>query len=173
MRTLNVFFSIIEENSKFVVNQVNSIITELEKTRGKKLDNPKKIERLSKSLLFGLCNQISYSFIKKISDSIGTKYLDDILENVYSKQDYNSVKLVKLAIKLDHYGSFPDSYIKKLKSELTSSHLPTQIMKRLVVNHLYLYPTEQTQKNKILSFLGIPMVSQLKIDKVSKQRKKN
>ena len=173
LRTLNVFFLIIEENSEFVVNQVNSIIAELEKTRGKKLDNPKKIESLSKSLLFGLCNQISYGFIKKISDSIGTKHLDNILEKVYSKQDYNSVKLVKLAIKLDHYGGFPDSYIKKLKSELTSSHLPTQIMRRLVVNHLYLYPTNHIQKNKILSFLGIPIESQLKIDKVSKQRKKN
>ena len=173
LRTLNVFFSIIEENSEFVINQVNSIISELEKARGKKVDNPKKIESLSKSTLFGLCNQMSYSFIKKISDSIGTEYLNEILEKVYSKQDYNSVKLIKLAIKLDHYKGFPDSYIKRLKTELTSSHLPTQIMKRLVVNHLYLYPTNHTQKSKILSFLEIPIQSQLRIDKVSKQKKKN
>jgi hypothetical protein len=171
LRTLNVFFSIIEDNSEFVINQVNSIITELEKTRGKKVDNPKKIESLSKSTLFGLCNQISYSFIKKISDSIGTEYLNDILEKVYLKQDFNSVKLVKLAIKLDHYRGFPDSYIKKLNTELTGSHLPTQIMKRLVVNHLYLYPTNHIQKSKILTFLDIPIESQLRIDKVSKQRK--
>ena len=172
LRTLNVFFSIIEENSEFVINQVNAVITELEKSRGKKVDNPKKIESLSKSTLFGLCNQISYSFIKKISDSIGTEYLNDILEKVYAKQDYNSVKLIKLAIKLDHYKGFPDSDIKKLKKELNNSHLPTQIMKRLVVNHLYLYPTNYTQKSKILSFLEIPIESQLRIDKVTKQRKK-
>jgi hypothetical protein len=171
LRTLNVFFSIIEENSEFVINQVNAIITEIENSRGKKVDNPKKIESLSKSTLFGLCNQISYSFIKKISDSIGTEYLNDILEKVYAKQDYNSVKLIKLAIKLDHYKGFPDSDIKKLKKELDNSHLPTQIMNRLVVNHLYLYPTNHIQKSKILSFLGIPIESQLRIDKVTKQRK--
>lgn len=171
LRTLNVFFSIIEDNSEFVINQVNSIITELEKTRGKKVDNPKKIESLSKNTLFGLCNQISYSFIKKISDSIGTEYLNDILEKVYLNQDFNSVKLVKLAIKLDHYRGFPDSYIKRLKNELTGSHLSTQIMKRLVVNHLYLYPTNHIQKSKILTFLNIPIVAQLKIDKVTQQRK--
>ena len=98
--------------------------------------------------------------------------MNDILEKVYAKQDYNSVKLIKLAIKLDHYKGFPDSDIKKLKKELNNSHLPTQIMKRLVVNHLYLYPTNYTQKSKILSFLEIPIESQLRIDKVTKQRKK-
>lgn len=172
LRTLNVFFSIIEENSEFVINQVNSIISEIELARGKRIDNPKKIEKLSKSTLFGLCNQISYSFIKKISDSIGTEYLNNILEKVYTKQDYNSVKLVKLAINLDHYRAFPDTYIKKLSKEFEKSHLPTQIMKRLVVNHLYLYPTTHVQKDKILGYLNIPIESQLKIDSTSKRKKK-
>ncbi|PWI28890.1 hypothetical protein DI383_14385 [Flavobacteriaceae bacterium LYZ1037] len=171
LRTLNVFFKIIEENSEFVVNQVNAIITEIEKARGKKVDNPKKIESLSKSTLFSLCNQMSYSFIKKISDSIGTEYLDEILEKVYAKQDYNSVKLVKLAIKLDHYSSFPDTEIKKLKKEFKSAYLPMSVMKRLVVNHLYLYPTNHKQKSRLLEFLQIPIKSQIKIDQTSKQKK--
>jgi len=172
LRSLNVFFSIIEENSEFVINQVNAIITEIEKSRGKKIDNPKKIESLSKSTVFGLCNQISYSFIKKISDSIGTEYLNEILEKIYKKQDFNSVQLIKLAIKLDHYKGFPDSDIKKLKTEFDGLHLPTQIMKRLVVNHLYLFPTDHKQKSRILNFLNIPMRNQLRIDQTSKQKKR-
>lgn len=171
LRTLNVFFSIIEENTEYVINQVNSIIADIELTRGKRLDNPKKIESLSKSTLFGLCNQMSYSFIKKISDSIGTEYLNDILEKVYSKLNFNSVKLLKLAIKLDHYRGFPDSDLKRLKSDLEGKHLPEQVMKRLVINHLYLFPTEQQQKSRILNLLNIPIKEQLRIDKTSKQKK--
>ena len=173
LRTLNVFFTIIEENSEFVINQVNSIIAEIEKSRGKKIDNPKKIENLSKSTLFGLCNQISYSFIKKISDSIGTEYLKNILEKVYQKQDYNSVKLIKLAIKLDHFTGFPDSDIKRLKKEFDGAPLPSHIMKRLVINHLYLFPTNHKQKSRILSLLDVPIQTQLKIDQTSKQKKRS
>lgn len=171
LRTLNVFFTIIEGNSEFVINQVNSIIAEIEKARGKKLDNPKKIELLSKSTLFGLCSQISYSFIKKISDSIGTEYLNEILEKVYKNQDYNSVRLLRLAIKLDHYRGFPDSDLKKLKEELDGLHLPTQIMNRLVINHLYLYPTNHVQKDRILNLLNIPVKTQVRIDQTSQQKK--
>ena len=171
LRSLNIFFTIIEENSEFVINQVNSIITEIEKSRGKKIDNPKKIENLSKNTLFGLCNQISYSFIKKISDSIGTEYLKNILEKVYQKNDFNSVKLIKLAIKLDHFTGFPDSDIKRLKKEFDGAPLPSHIMKRLVINHLYLFPTGHKQKSKILSLLNVPVQTQIKIDQTSKQKK--
>ncbi|SDQ18861.1 metallophosphoesterase [Flagellimonas zhangzhouensis] len=178
LRSLNMFFGIIEENSEYVINQVNSIIEEIEIARGKKVDNPKKIEVsakkievLSKTTLFGLCSQISYSFIKKISDSVGTEHLKAISEKVYAKHDYNSVKLLKLAIKLDHFEGFPDSEIKRLSKEFSDSRLSLFVMKRMVVNYLYLYPTNHVQKNKILSFLNIPVDKQLRIDQISKQKK--
>lgn len=171
LRALNIFFKIIENNSEFVVNQVNSVITEIEKARGKKLDNPKKIEDLSRSTLFGLCNQISYSFIKKISDSLGTEYLSDIFEKIYDKQNFTSVKLLKVAIKLDHHSSFPDSEIKLLSKDFVSNPLATNVLKRLVVNYLYLYPTDHKNKSRILEFLNIPVSTQLRIDTTSRVKK--
>lgn len=171
LRTLNVFFKIIEDNSEFIVNQVNAVITEIEKTRGKKLDNPKKIEDLSRSTLFSLCNHISYSFIKKISDSLGTEYLSEIFEKVYIKQNYTSVKLLKVAIRLDHHRSFPDSEIKTLSKDFTKNPLATNVLKRLVINYLYLYPTDHKNKSRILEFLNIPVSTQLRIDNTSKIKK--
>ena len=171
LRALNIFFKIIEDNSEFVVNQVNSVITEIEKTRGKKLDNPKKIEDLSRSTLFGLCNQISYSFIKKISDSLGTEYLSDIFEKVYIRQDFTSVKLLKIAIRLDHHSSFPDSEIRLLSKEFGGNPLATNVLKRFVINYLYLYPTDHKNKSRILEFLNIPVSTQLRIDVTSRVKK--
>ena len=171
LRALNVFFKIMEDNSEFIVNQVNSVITEIEKARGKKLDNPKKIEDLSRTTVFGLCNQITYSFIKKMSDSLGTEYLSEIFEKVYDKQNFTSVKLLKVAIRLDHHASFPDSEIKTLSKDFSKNPLATNVLKRLVVNYLYLYPTDHKNKSRILEFLNIPVSTQLRIDTTSKVKK--
>lgn len=166
LRTLNVFFSVIETNTDYLVNQVNSIISE------KHITEKGKIEQISRRILFNICNQISYNFIKKISDSVGTENLENSYKSVLDKHSFNSVKLIDFSIKLDHFNSFPNEEMRTLKTDFSKSILAQQIMKRMVINYLYLFPTTQEQKQRILSFLDIPMNVQRRIDFTSQQKKR-
>ena len=165
LRTLNVFFSVIEGNTDFFVNQIINLIDE------KHIHDKDKIEAVSKRILFGICNQISYNFIKKVSDSLGTQNLENSYEQVLAKHNFNSVKLIDFSIKLDHFKSFPNSEMRLLKDDFGKYPLPLQIMKRMVINHLYLFPTSVENKQRILSFLDIPMSVQRRIDATSTQKK--
>lgn len=166
LRTLNVFFSVIESNTDFLVNQINNLIDK------KHITDKTKIEQLSRRILFNLCNQISYSFIKKISDSVGTENLENSYRLVLEKNNFNSVKLVDFSIKLDHFGSFPTEEMRILKDDFYKSTFSQQIMKRMVINYLYQFPSSREQKQRILSFLDIPMNVQRRIDFTSQQKKR-
>lgn len=166
LRTLNVFFSVIETNTDFLVNQINSLIGE------KHITDKAKIEQISRRILFNICNQISYSLIKKVTDSVGTENLENSYKSVLEKHNYNSVKLIDFSIKLDHFRSFPNEEMRNFKADFSKSPLAQQIMKRMVINYLYLFPTSTEQKQRILSFLDIPMNVQRRIDFTSQQKKK-
>ncbi len=166
LRTLNVFFSVIETNTDFFVNQINTLIDE------KHITDKSKIEQVSRRILFNICNQISYSFIKKITDSVGTENLENSYKSVLEKHNFNSVKLIDFSIKLDYFRGFPNEEMRNLKTDFSKSTLALQIMKRMVINYLYLFPTSPEQKQRILSFLDIPMNLQRRIDFTSHQKKR-
>ncbi|RDB05614.1 STAND family AAA ATPase [Runella aurantiaca] len=166
LRTLNIFFSALEGNMDVFISQIQSIITE------KNLSDPVKIESVSRQILFSIFSEITYGFIKKISDSLGTQHLENTYDAVLSNHSYNSVKLIDFSIKLDHFRQFPNTEMRKLKSEFLKTPLAADIMRRSVLNYLYLFPTAPDQKQRILSFLEIPMDMQRKIDATSPIKKK-
>ena len=133
------------ENTDHVVNEIRSYIEK------KKLVDKNKIEDASKSLLFGLFNIISYSFIRKISGCIGSENLSETFKEVLNKNDIISVRLVDMSIKLDFFKAFPYGDISKLQKTLAENPLPLTILKRLVINHLYMFPTLRRSRLDILS----------------------
>lgn len=166
LRSLNLFFSVLGENTGHIVNEIKSYIEK------KKLVDKNKIETVSKSLLFGLCSIISYFFIKKISGSNGSENLSETFKEVLNKNDIISVHLVDISIKLDFFKAFPYSDIRKLQKTLEKNPLPLTVLKRLVIDHLYMFPTTYEDKQRICDKLEISMTSQRTIDITSTQKKR-
>lgn len=170
LRTLNVFFAVIEENTDFFINQINAKIKEEEEKRGNTMSE-EEIRKISQNILFGGCSQISYSFIKKISEAVGTKSLRIAYEQVLSKHSFHSVKLIDFSIRLDHFGTFPNAEMRKLNGDFKTAPLPLQVMRRLVMNYLYLFPTTEVTKQQILNELDISMKEQRRIEHTSKKKR--
>jgi predicted MPP superfamily phosphohydrolase/GTPase SAR1 family protein len=166
LRSLNLFFLVLGENTDHIVNEIKSYIEK------KKLVDKNKIEDASKSLLFGLFNIISYSFIRKISGCIGSENLSETFKEVLNKNDIISVRLVDMSIKLDFFKAFPYGDISKLQKTLAENPLPLTILKRLVINHLYMFPTSYKDKQRICNALKISMAFQRTIDVTSTQKKR-
>ncbi len=179
LRTLNVFFSVLNDNTDFILNQLKEIIAKIEEKRNenKKPEDRRevekeKIEKVSRQLLFSLCSQISFTFIKKISDSVGTNKLMDKYPKVQEELNFASVKLINFLIKLDQASGFPDRDMQTLKDEVEKHPMSYFLMKRMVVNHLHRHPVNYKDKQRICAFLGIPLESQLKIEAERKQQEK-
>ncbi len=171
LRTLNVFFSVLNDNTDFIINQLQEIISKIEEKRnehrqdGEKREVEKdKIEKIARQLLFSLCTQISFTFVKKISDSVGTNKLMDKYPMVQNEFDFASVRLINFLIKLDHTTGFPDREMQIIKESVEKHPMSYYLLKRIVVNHLHRHPVNFKDRQRICEFLGIPIESQLKLE---------
>lgn len=154
LRTLNFFFTILNENTDYVVNQITEVLSD------QHVDF-EKIEKISKNILFGLCSQVSNMFFKKISDSIGSAKFLPKFKIVEDELNFSSIKLINFLIRLDHTSSFPQRELQTTKEKLESHMFSFHILRRMVVNHIQRYPVSYKEKQQICEFLGIPIERQL------------
>ncbi|WP_090082533.1 hypothetical protein [Halpernia frigidisoli] len=180
LRTLNVFFTSFIQNTDFIVNQLTEIISKIEEKNNESRSEENKVDiqndkisKVAKHLLFSLCTQISYTFIKKISDSVGSPKLMEKYLKVQNEMDFASVKLVNLLIKLDQGSGFPDRDLQLIKVYVEKHPMAYFLLKRIVVNHLHRHPVNYKDKQRICEFLGISVESQIKleIERNSKNKK--
>lgn len=151
LRSLSLFFKAINDNSDYFINQIVTLINP------ERIPDKVEIEKMSKTLLFNFCSQISYNFIRKISDSIGSQKLEEILSKIPERNDFFSYHLIDFSIKLDYYKSFPESEMLKNAKKMENNPLSFQIVRRLVWRYLHLYQTNYQQKQRISDILRITL----------------
>ena len=171
LRCLMDFFVVLERNSNNIVKQINELIKQknLQKEGIKVKSELEKdeIEDLARKVLFGLSVLISYAFIKKISESVGSERLNEIFEEVLEKNPFHSVRLIDISIKLDFIAGFPYDDVEELKKMFEGNPLATTVLKQNVISYLYMYKTSYGTKQKICDLLGIPIEHQRAIDQTS------
>lgn len=129
------------------------------------------IEQSVGQYVFKLCFMSTYGTIKRISTSVGYDKLSTTFENILRDNPINSVKLIDLSIKLDHYNKFPIKDIEDAKKMSDNNFLAFLTLQNLVMNYLYMYNTDYKVKAKICSLLNIEMKDQLLIDLTSKVKR--
>jgi predicted phosphodiesterase len=166
LRSLNVFFSILQDNLDSLVDEVKGLIVK------NKLDNRIKVEEISKEFVFYLCHLLSFAFVKRISGAVGSEELAMTLDEVRTKHDTVAVRLVDLSVRLDHFEDFPYSDIAAFKGRIVGNILPLVVLKRMVINYLYMFPVDFRERQRICDALDIPINSQRVIEQTSRQRKR-
>lgn len=166
LRLLNLFCTILEEHSDYLVSEIS---TELER---RKIVDRDQVEEYSRKLLFNICSFVTYGYIKKISGSIGSEKLSETYSQIINTNDTTAVNLIDISIKLDFYRAFPHDDIKRLKGRLRNNLLPFTLLKKMVINYLYMFPTSHHLKQKICNMLDIPLIKQHTIDLTATQRKR-
>ncbi|HHW02050.1 MAG TPA: AAA family ATPase [Thermoanaerobacterales bacterium] len=166
LRTLNTVFKLISINKDYLLNDIKQFIDK------NKLVDKDKIEEISKRFIFHLAELLAFSLIKKTSGSLGTEKLNEIFNEVKNNYDYISINLIDISIKLDYYKAFPFDDIQFLLERLKSNLFSRSLLTGLVLQYLYMFPTEYKERQKIASILGISIKTQRNIDLISTQKKK-
>jgi hypothetical protein len=175
LRTLNSFYKAFEESNEFVVNQINEYFEEKSK-KNRKIGNFElevlKRQEVGRIIVFNMASFVTYNFIKKITSCIGTDKLKEIYPDVLKKNPDNSIKIINFAIQLEYFKGFPMSELKTILNELKTNPLAYSIVRKTVVDYLYMYPLSIEKKQQIGNTLSIKMNTMRRIEQKSVVKKK-
>ncbi len=168
LRTLNYYYSLISGSKEYLTECLRIIVDR------KRILDVSKIKQETEKLLFQYSFLATYGITKKIVDSSGHKQLSDTYTEMALQNQTNAYKLIDIAIKLEHYSSFPSQEIKKLKEDpkFAKNYLCQHIVKNMVLQYLHLYRTSIETKQRICDLVGIDIKQQLVIDQTSKEKRK-
>jgi len=149
LRTMRALLNLIEQNRDALISLVVENVF-----RSDGGDKEAK-ERKARRIVSGIIELISFAVIKKVSGSVGSESLRQTYEELLAKNNTLAVKLIDLAVKLDHFQTFPNDEFTALVEETQKSLFPTLILRHLALDHFYRYPAKREIKQRYCDKLGI------------------
>ena len=85
----------------------------------------------------------AYGMIRKISYSVGHEELGETYDKVLALNPGNAaVRMVDLAVKLEHMATVPEYEIFSLRDKLVGNLFTYQVLRQLIADFLYLHRVE-------------------------------
>jgi predicted phosphodiesterase len=167
LRSLSSFLGMIDTHMEAIVREIEKVI------ENKHISDKHQIQNEARKFVFNLCCAISFQFIKKISNSVGTDKLTETFKRILNNNNTNAIKLIDISIKLDHIQTIPFSDITSIKNELDRNNnlIVYNLLRGLVIDHLYMFETNYKVKQRICSYLDISIERQRKMELISNQKK--
>lgn len=152
LRVVGVIFEQWQKSGDQFVQEVLDVVLQKEEN----IQTKKELEEHMKQFIFYFCEATAFNIVKRISQAVGTKDLNDIYSKVLSENSTNAFHLVDLSVKLDSVG-FPTGDIYDLHEKFKDNIFCTRVLSQLVINHFYLFNTSEQTKQKVCEKLGIKM----------------
>jgi hypothetical protein len=109
-----------------------------------------------RDFLIMVCESIVYGATLHVSRSVGAASLARTFDRVAEKNPDNQLyQLFDVAIRLDHFPSFPDEKTATLQKSLVRKPSPANILRRLVWRHLNLFPMKYDKRQKVCARFDI------------------
>ncbi|NDL64271.1 STAND family AAA ATPase [Acerihabitans arboris] len=154
LRSLGYFFTLIEDNTEATLDMVEKRI--IEKYQDKMdVTTSSDVRESAKRFLFELTLSISFFFITKISSSIGSIHLQQVISEVCDEIGSNSGKLIKLATLLEMGNAVSIDELRRFINGMERNHLSDRLLKSIVLNYLYMFERSDTETQQICSISGI------------------
>lgn len=152
LRTLKTIILLFEEDHEILVDGITKMI------RKKNAISEDKISEAVYGFVFGLASSISTDIVKRISKAVASKDLKKTYKRLSDDKPENlAYQLIKHAIDLDFQGGLNQNNIEMLHKKLDKENnkLTDSALKKLVLEHLYMYEASISVKTSICARLGI------------------
>jgi hypoxanthine phosphoribosyltransferase len=172
LRVAGVVVAYWKDDPEKVVNELVDMILDAFKNHEelKKITRAELIDKV-KELFFFLTESVAFAMLKRISHAVGSLELIPTYKEVLDASPTNAYKLVDMSVKLDTLG-FPSNDLVLLNGQLKDNLLCRRLLCKLVVDHIYLFPTDYRTKQRICETLGIAIKELRGIDLVSEAQKR-
>lgn len=148
LKNLNCFFLQLADISKILQNDIEE-----------KIDNKNLSEReilsIVKKIVFRFTELIIFIFTKKIADNLSNKNILDSLRQVINDKDILSFKIIDIEANLNFPNMLNMEEIENLYKKLGNNYIAKDIIRYLVIEHLYKFKIPFKQKQSICQKLNI------------------
>lgn len=151
LRALEVFYESLRENPESVVAEF-----ELRLAEEKGDQTPESRRALAQRVVGSLVLGITFGFIRKVAEAVGSDAIADDLRVVVQKSGDLGHMLVRLAAVLDGQRGLPRVDIEKVRKEGAGSLIVDRVVQVLVVYHMYMFRTSYPDIRWAHEVLGIP-----------------
>lgn len=166
LRLLNVFLNQIVTDKEYMIGETVHFL----KSQNLEGMDDKSLKELAKKFLFNFCGWITFTVLKNISKSLGSRDTKDIIDKVIKDNPNVARRLIGISVSLDHNYSIPHYDITKLYDEIENNLLSSSILRRMVFQHLHLFEVPFVEKQKICSAVQINYKNQVKLGANTKQK---
>jgi hypothetical protein len=152
LRALKTIILLFEEEHENLVDGITRML------RKKNVISEDKISEAVYGIVFGLASSISTDIVKRISKAVASKDLKNTYKRISDNEPENlAYQLIKHAIDLDFQGGLNQNNIEVLHKKLDKANnkLTDSALKKLVLDHLYMYEASISVKTSICARLGI------------------
>ena len=169
LRTVSMILDLFNSNSQdFVEMVVERVLTEHPELndQSKRLD----FEKNLKAFMFWMIEISCFGLLKRISNAVGHSQLTETYSEVLAATNTNAVALVDISVQLDNLG-LPEDRLEGLAKRFKDSVFSERLLRQMVVQHFYLFPTRESTKQKVCELLDIPIRNLRGLDIKAKAQK--
>ena len=164
LRFLQYFIEISDVSRDEVIKMLEHMLRENPTTKYEDL------EREAKNTFLFLIYGVIFGVLRKISSSIGSKEADEIYDQLEQNIGTPAIKLINQAIGLQFKKDLDFKKLGDLMYDFNTNPACTRMLKEIVVQHVYMFPVDYKDRQRIESTLDIPIKGQRLI---SQQKKMN
>ena len=162
LRFLQYFITITDIAKKEIVQLISQQLAE-----NPSLSN-KEIEKYAEDAYTHLTYNVMQAVIRKIGASIGSKDALEVYDKIKEENETPALILLNQCIHLHFNKKLDMSKISNTADQLKSNPVCFRILKELVVQHIYMFPTDYKEKQQLAALLGLPIQKQNLIGKKQK-----
>lgn len=118
------------------------------------------LEREAKNTFLLMTYDVIFGVLRKISSSVGSKEADEIYDELEANVKTPAIKLINQAIGLQFKKELDFKKLGELISEFSSNPTCTRILKEIVIQHVYMFPVDYRDRQRIENTLSIPIKGQ-------------
>lgn len=128
------------------------------------------IEKEAKSTFLSMTFVAIYAVLKKMASSTGCAEAEEIYKSLEDEISSPAIKIINQAITLDFHKKIDFKALGELADEFKGNAVCDRILKEIVMQHVYMFPVDYKDKQKISSCLNVPM-ERLQLQDVNKKVK--
>ncbi|WP_251358153.1 TIR domain-containing protein [Kangiella sp. TOML190] len=164
LRFLEYFFEISEVAKTEVIKLIGDLLS----------DNPEltddEVEENAKQAYLKLSYGVINGVLRKIGTSIGSKEALQIYKQLDETHETSAFVLIRQAIELHYNKGINTEEIEKAAKFLNDNRVCLQILKEMVIQHVYMFPLQFKEKQKIAHILGLPIKNQQLMERKQRAR---
>ena len=157
LRFLEYFLNISDLAKEEVVHVIQRALDENPSITNQELENE------AQSIFLMLTYGAIFGVLRKISMAIGSREAEQVYKIIEESSPTPAIKLINQSIYMQFSKKMDIEKIKRLNGMLMKNPTCSRILREVVIQHIYMFPVEYSDKQKIAEILRIPVAAQLRI----------